>query len=213
MQLREKITPSRTALLIVDMQNDFCSPGGFIDRQTALSIDMTRRAAERISSLRDAANALDVLTVHVLSHFDEHYLNPAMRERLERLGVDPYCVSGTWGAQEIESLRAGPGEIEVVKHAYDGFYATELEKILKDRGIETVIMTGLATDNCVAATAKGAFYRGHYVVVASDACAAGSDAQHEMALLMARHAYAEACTTDDILSVWSTGVPDDPCVS
>lgn len=206
MHLHEKISPARTALLIVDMQNDFCSPGGFIDRQTKLSPDMTIRAAEQIGLLRDTAAAHGVLTVHIVSHFDEQYLNPAMRERLERLGAEPYCVSGTWGAQEIESLSPRPGEVEVVKHAYDGFYGTDLGRLFEERGIETVVMTGLATDNCVAATAKGAFYRGHYVVLASDACAAGSDTQHEMALLMARHAYAEVCRTDDILSVWN-GAP------
>ena len=205
MQLAEKVGPSRTALLIVDMQNDFCSPGGFIDRSTSFTPAMTAAATERIAALRDEASGLGMLVVHVVSHFDEEFLNEPMRERLVRIGAEPYCVSGTWGAAVVDDLAPHAGEPQVAKHTYDGFHETGLQDLLEERRIQTVVATGLATDNCVAATAKGAYFRGFYVVMPSDACAAGSPAQHEAGLRTAGHAFAELCTTDELLATWRAG--------
>ncbi|MGW1682539.1 cysteine hydrolase family protein [Saccharopolyspora sp. NPDC002376] len=204
MFLAEKVRPTRTALLIVDMQNDFCSPGGFIDRSTNFTPDMTTAVAQHISALRDAAEHLGILTVHVVSHFDDEYLNEPMRERLTRIGAEPYCISGTWGAEIIDDLKIRPGELQVEKHTYDGFFGTRLQSVLEEHQIRTVVATGLATDNCVAATAKGAYFRGFYVVMPTDSCAAGSEAQHEAGLRIAGHAYAELCTSDELLTTWAT---------
>lgn len=201
MQLVEKVSPSRTALLIVDMQNDFCSPGGFIDRATSFT-PSTAAVSARIATLRQAAEHLGMLVIHIVSHFDDEYLNEPMRERLVRIGAEPYCVSGTWGAEIIDELAIRPGELQVAKHTYDGFYGTELQNILEDHQIRTTLVTGLATDNCVAATAKGAYFRGFYVVIPADACTSGSVAQHEAGLLIAQHAYAELSTSDELLTTW-----------
>jgi ureidoacrylate peracid hydrolase len=205
--LDHKVSPSRTALLIVDMQNDFCSPGGFIDRSTNFSPDMTQAVAECISGLREAAENAGVLTVHIVSHFDDEFLNEPMRERLERIGAEPYCLSGTWGAEIIDVLKPRPGEPQVEKHTYDGFYDTQLQALLEEHQIQTVVVTGLATDNCVAATAKGGYFRGFYVVMPNDACAAGSVEQHEAALRIAGHAWAELTTSADLTAIWKPTAP------
>lgn len=202
--LDAKTQPAHTALVVVDMQNDFCSPGGFIDQHTDFDAAGTNAIIENIQALRSAAHEHGALVVHVKSHFDADSLNPPMRERLVRLGVEPYCVTDTWGAQIIDQLAPADGEVEVVKSTYDGFYETELDVVLAERGIKTVIVTGLATDNCVAATAKGAFFRGFYVVLPADGCVAGSPVQHEAALTIARHAYAEVCDSRDVLASWES---------
>lgn len=201
--LANKVRPEHTALLIVDMQNDFCSPGGFIDRSTAFDASSTDGIVGNIQRLREAAAAQGVLTIHITSRFDEPSLNAPARERLVRKGMEPYCVPGTWGAQIIDALAPAPDERTMVKSTYDGFYGTDLDAMLAESGIATVVVTGLATDNCVAATAKGAFYRGYYVALPADACTSGTPQQQSAALTIADHAFAEICDADTVCSLWN----------
>lgn len=203
LRLDHKVSPGHTALIIIDMQNDFCSPGGFIDQHTAFDATGTEAIIGKIQTLREAARAQGVLTIHVKSHFGDEDLNAPMQERLVRMGVEPYCVPGTWGAQIVDRLKPASDEVQVIKHAYDGFHNTSLNDLLVDRGIRTVIVTGLATDNCVAATGKGAMYRGFYVILPSDTCVSGSPEQQDAALTIARHAYAQVCESDEVMGAWN----------
>ena len=201
MKLEERINPETTAVIVVDMQNDFCSPGGYLDNLNA-DLSQTPVTVDRISQLISSARQTGVRVIHIQSFFDRQYLNAAMIDRLDRLNIEPYCVSGSWGAEFIPALEPAPDETVVVKHAYSGFAGTSLAEVLTSGGIRTVILCGTATNNCVDGTGRDAFYQGFLVVLASDAACAPSIALHNHAVETARHSYAVIAKVDEIQSAW-----------
>lgn len=205
MDIQERIDPATTALVVVDMQNDFCSPGGYLDK---LGADLTAVAptAHGISRLLESARSSGVKVVHIQSWFDGKYLNTPMLERLERFNIEPYCVSGSWGADFIEELKPLDGEEVVVKHTYSAFQKTRLNDVLRDAGITTVVLCGTATNNCVDGTGRDAFYEGYYVVLVPDAACAPTAELHEHAIATAKHGYAVIAETPEIEEVWAVTV-------
>jgi ureidoacrylate peracid hydrolase len=199
--LRDKVEPDHTAILVVDMQNDFCSEGGFVH---GLGIDLSAcwQIVPNVQRLIEAARRHGVLIVHIRSHFDLAFLLPPMLERLERKHAKPYCVSGTWGAEFIRDLQPDVSDLVVTKHRYSGFHATDLDMQLRARGIQTVVLTGTATNNCVDGTGRDAFYVGYYVVMVSDATACGGADAQAAVLKTAEHAYAVIASVDEIVKVW-----------
>jgi ureidoacrylate peracid hydrolase len=205
----EKFDPAHSALLVVDMQNDFCRPGGFVDRIGG-DLSGVDRAVPSIQALLAAARASGVPVVHICSWFDHRYLNEPMRERLVRFGVEPYCVEGTWGAEFIDELRPEAGEKVVAKHRYSAFYDTSLHTVLEGLGARSVVVCGTATNNCVDGTARDAFYRGYYVALPDDASCAPTDDLHRHALATAHHAYAVRGNVDDVVATWTAGAGARP---
>ncbi len=201
--LEAKVNPQLCAVLVIDMQNDFCSPGGFVDH-LGMDLSAIDGCVRSIQRLIHHARVAGIDVVHIRSHFDPQYMLPPMIERLERKKSEPYCVSGTWGAEFVKDLEPIAGESVITKHRYSGFYATNLDITLRAKGIQTVILTGTATNNCVDGTGRDAFYNGYYAVMVSDATAASSEALHESALKTADHAYAVIATSDEICTIWST---------
>lgn len=199
--LHEKVNPDHTAILVVDMQNDFCSEGGFLS-QLGVDLSNVGRIIPEIQRLLNRARASNIPVIHIRSHFDPEYLLPPMLERLERKNSPPYCIQGTWGAEFVPGLAPEDADIVITKHRYSGFFATDLDMRLRARGIRTVILTGTATNNCVDGTGRDAFYEGYYVVLLSDATTAPTAELHDAALQTADHAYAVVHTVEDVTKQW-----------
>jgi ureidoacrylate peracid hydrolase len=112
------------------------------------------------------------------------------------------CWEGTWGA-EFYVVQPLPGECHVTKHRFSAFINTDLDLILRSRGIKTIIMTGVATSGCVESTAWDGFMLDHYVVFVGD-CAAQSvsPGRHEMTLKNMEH-FGDVCTAADVEQIWA----------
>jgi ureidoacrylate peracid hydrolase len=201
--LSKKIDPVHSALLIVDMQNDFCSEGGFLDKLGA-DLSGVQKIVPRIRSLSQAAQHVGVPVVYVRSHFDVDYLQGPMLDRLHRKRLEPYCITGSWGAQFISTLQPEPADLVVTKHRYSAFYGTHLDILLRARGVRTVLLAGVATDVCVGVTGFDAFHRGYYVVLLKDACTAPNTFVHDAAVETASHAYAVISTVDETVQIWDS---------
>lgn len=176
----------RMALLIIDMQKDFLYPGGYGD---LLGNDVTllQRAIEPIRTILDAARALDVMVVHTREGHvpDLSDCPPTKLERWPpggRIG-DPgpmgrILIRGEEGHDIVDELAPLPGEIIIDKPGKDAFYATDLDVILRAKGIRTLLITGVTTDVCCSATTIAANDRGYDAVVISDCVASYSPARH-----------------------------------
>jgi ureidoacrylate peracid hydrolase len=154
------LAPEWTALLIVDVQNDFCAAGA------------GAAICQGLSRLLTAARAHGVLRVFVRALYDPPYLSPPFAAVLARLGrLGKVCQEGTLGADYWPPFRPQPEprEIEVVKHRYSAFRGTGLAENLRRYGVQTVVVTGVTTSTCVGSTARDAFFEDFFVVVASDA--------------------------------------------
>ena len=210
--LSDKVSPARAAVVTVDVQNDFCDPQGFLGKLGA-PMDQIQAMLPRLAAFLDAARAHGVPVIHVMSHHDEQYASPVVTEQKLRHGLPmekdgrtlrdaPYCLKGTWGA-ELAGIEARPGEEVVVKHRYSGFHNTNLELVLRSRGIQTVILTGVATNACVESTARDVYMHDHYLVFTSDGTATTSQAAHESTLANIDQFFGEVATMDAIAAAWT----------
>lgn len=156
-----RLDASRAAVIVVDMVNDFCKPGG------AMVLPGYERLISPQKQIIEAARARSapVIWVH-----DEHRRN--MRREREWVKRTPHCLEGGWGTQIIEDLGARDDEIHVVKRRYSAFFGTDLDLTLKDMLVTQLVVIGVVTNICVRSTVHDGFFLGYEIVVPHDACAA-----------------------------------------
>jgi nicotinamidase-related amidase len=203
-QLPGMIDPPRTALVVIDVQEDFAGPAGAIGR---VGLDMSRiePAIDRIGSLIAAARAAGahVAFARVITRPETD--SSALRLRAVRQGRSPdsvgICRAGSSGAGYYR-VAPEPGDLEVQKRLYDSFHETSFDADLRARGVDTLVFVGFTTDCCVDATARAAFHRNYNVFVVSDACDAYDSELHHWALKALQKNVALLTDTAAVLSVW-----------
>ena len=136
----EKIDPAKTALVVVDMQNEFCSPDGYVAKQ-GWDIRPMQAMALNLSKFVAAARQY-VRIVHVRGQYEPAMMPPQMVERLHRLGISPYCQPGTKGAEFYPGFEPSPDDIIITKRTFSAFAHTDLEYLLRNLRLQTVIVTG-----------------------------------------------------------------------
>jgi len=185
----------RSALLIIDMQNDFVTPGGHHHRQgrpcgpLQLIIPNIQLL---LGSLPEEVKIIYVVTIREPDGSDSHWrfhriLPERVRATGEARGQDCNVLRGTWGAQIVDILKPAADAHIVSKRRNSAFYETDLEMRLRCWGIDTLILTGVMADICVESTARDAFNRDFDIIVVSDGVASGDEAVcREMLDRMAR---------------------------
>ncbi|MBI2372266.1 MAG: cysteine hydrolase [Deltaproteobacteria bacterium] len=209
--LAAKVDPRHAAVLVVDVQNDFCAEGGIYD---ALGIDMSlvRPMVSRLARFLDEARRAGVPILFVRSTFDDWVDSPVWREQRQRRFRGRYirwCETDTWGAEFYE-VAPQAGERVIVKHRLSAFIDTDLELILRSRGVRTLIVTGIATNVCVESTVRDGFMKDYYMVVLSDCTAARSKEAHEAALQNIEVYFGQVVPSAEVLAAWPAGRPPTP---
>jgi len=201
--LAEKVDPRHAAVVVIDMQKDFTTPGCFWDNLGQLDAAAMAGVAGRLRGFLDGARGHGVPVVHVMANYDSQYMSGPMHERLYRHRMGRYCQSGTTGIEFHEGLEPLPGEPVVVKHRFDAFYDTELDALLRSRGIRTVIMTGVAVHGCVDSTSRHAYFKGYYVVFGADLTGGASPEVHRMTLDSIDLMFGVSATAAEIAAAWA----------
>lgn len=168
-QRRLQFNPSRAAILVVDMLNEFLEPGG------EMVLLEGRRIIEPLNHLLVAARARGVRVVWLC---DEHPLADD-KEFEKRV---PHCRAGTWGAAVIDAVNIAPEELRIPKRRYSGFFGTDLDLHLREWGIQQVVVTGVVTNICVRSTVHDAYFLGYDVFVPEDCVSATSDREQASSL-------------------------------
>ncbi len=189
------IDPSETAVIAVDMQNDFGAEGGMFASK-GLPIEAARATIEPTALVFGAARAVGMTVVYLTMEFARDLSNlggPDAPNREKHLGfgvgVGDFLIAGTWNTQIVPELAPEPGDVLISKHRYSGFFETELDDVLRGRGVKNLVFVGWTTSVCVESTLRDAFFRDYRCVVLSDCTAevVGSDlvrTNHEASLLV-----------------------------
>ncbi len=199
--LAEKIDPRRAALIVVDVQNDFCATGGYF---TKLGNDLTavQSMVPRLVDFIGEARKVKLPVVFVQAIYDECHLSAVWLEKKRGRPVSPrHCLSGTWGA-DFYLVRPEPGDPIVQKHRYSAFIDTNLDLVLRSMGIETLLLSGVATNVCVESTARDAFQRDYYVVFLDDCSATTSEELHQGTLANIRRYFGNVVPAADVVAAW-----------
>lgn len=161
----DTLDPSRTAMIVVDMENDFVVEDAPLETRAAR--DMVPKLAEALSICRDAGIKV-IYTAHVHrrdgSDLGLFSLNPVIAN-------GEALAEGTPGVDIYPAVAPRPGEHVIKKHRFSGFFGTDLDMILRGWGADTVIISGATTENCCHATARDALFLDYRVVFLSDATA------------------------------------------
>jgi ureidoacrylate peracid hydrolase len=209
--LAEKVAPGHAAILVIDMLNDFCAEQGMGERE-GFDISAVQDMARRLPAFLDAARTAGVQVIFVRNvysskgnkYLSDAWLEQAARKRNGSYTLYPVCGEGEWGGEYYGGLAPQAGDLEVIKHRFDAFHNTDLDLILRGRGAKCVILTGCLTNVCVETTARDAFMRDYYVVVASDGTAAYTDLDHDQALNNIDRFFGEAAGIADISRAWQS---------
>jgi ureidoacrylate peracid hydrolase len=204
--LEQKVARENAALLVIDVQNDFVAEGGFFHKVGA-DVNAIQRAIPPLLRLIDEARRAGVLVVFIQAIYDERYLSDPMRERNLRTRRDlPRCLTGSWGA-DFFAVRPRPGEPVVAKHRYSGMINTNLDSLLRERGIRSLLLSGVATDTCVESTARDAYFIDYYVTLVADCCGAASERDHRVALERFDRDYGTVVSSADVIGAWRSAPP------
>ena len=185
--------PGRSAVLVVDMLNDFLDPSG------AMPLPEGQRLYEPIRRLLATARAHGSAVIWVC---DTH--PPGDREFDKR---SVHCLTGTWGAQIVEVLQPRDDEYRVPKRRYSGFYETDLDLRLRELGVAHLILTGVVTNICVRSTAHDAFFRGYDVIVVQDCVAATGEREQESSLYDIDTHFGTVADLEEVLTVFERAGP------
>jgi nicotinamidase-related amidase len=182
---------SRTALLLIDFQNDFCSPGGWADL-AGMDLARVAPAIPRTRAVLLAARGAGLPVFHTREgHSPDLSDCPvSKRRKMEHTGLrygqdgprGRLFIRGTWNNDIVEPLAPLGGETVIDKPGKGAFYGTELEAALRARGIETILVCGLTTHVCVASTLREAADRGFDAALLADCCQSYEPLLHEGSL-------------------------------
>ncbi len=176
-----EIDPAKTAVIVIDMQNAYASPGGYLDL-AGFDISGAARVIENTRGVLEVARRAGVQVIYFQNGWDPAYVEAGgpgspnwhksnalktMRARPELAGT--LLARGTWDYELVDALKPQPGDICLHKTRYSGFFNSQLDSVLRSRSIRNLVFVGIATNVCVESTLRDGFFLEYFGIVLEDA--------------------------------------------
>jgi len=202
----ERISTNHTALLVIDMQKDFCLDG-YAASNAGRPLGAVKEMIPRLEEFLSIAREEGVLICHIGFWTLQDHLSDSppwlAQRRRSTYAPDLIALENSEGAAFIEELKPIEGELEIRKHRYSGFKGTDLDMVLRANSIKTVIVTGLSTNVCVEGTIRDAFEHGYYTCLPQDLCASWDSDLHESTLKNVNARFGLVSESRSIIDAWS----------
>lgn len=205
---RDRHIPGRAALVVIDVQNDFCAAAGSLPSGYQFDLQFVEAMVPRLQRLIAAARAAGMPVIFVRTVHDESNDSPAWLGRLgdgtgsERAGVT--CRTGTWGA-EFYGVTPEPADHIITKHRFSAFVGTNLAITLTSLGVRSVLFTGVATEVCVESSLRDGLFNEFYVTLVEDCAASYSKAAHDASVGVVGKHFGLVTTSAELIELWSHG--------
>ncbi len=175
------VSVSQTAVIVIDMQNAYASPGGYLDL-AGFDISGADRVIQNTKGVLEVARAAGMPVIYFQNGWDADYVEAGgpgspnfhksnalktMRQRPELQGT--LLAKGTWDYELVDALMPQPGDIVLHKTRYSGFFNSQLDSTLRSRGIRNIVVVGIATNVCVESTLRDGFFLEYFGIVLEDA--------------------------------------------
>ncbi len=207
--LEELVDPKRAAVIVVDVQHNFCSPGGSWAKQ-GYDLSMMETVIPNIARLLAAAreHGVRIIYIQAMTMPGLASVSPSqLRFKTQKCGFPPVDIdseSGTWGTEILPEVAPQPEDLIIPKWRSSAFVGTQLDLVLRSSGIESVIVCGVATNACVESTIRDAFNTDFYVVEVEDAVGAYERRLHEASITVMR-TRVDVVSCDDVIGAWKSG--------
>jgi ureidoacrylate peracid hydrolase len=177
----DRLNPRRTALVIVDVQNDFCHPQGAFAKKN-VNLSHVENSVVNLISILEKWRQFNLPIVFVRTIHSSWTDSPSWLGRFGGTGKEfLVCRQNSWGA-EFYRVESRTSDCIVTKHRFSGFSGTDLDLILKSKGIETLLISGVVTNVCVETTAREGFNLDYHIILIEDCCGAYFIEEHASTL-------------------------------
>ena len=199
--LKERCDPRVAALIVVDVQNDFVSPDGSAGKRGE-DVSAALAMVPNLLRLINEARRVGLTVVYIRTTHSEWTDTPSWIYRNSQKSGLNTCREGTWGAEFYDGIAPLPSERVVIKHRYSAFINTDLNTVLKARNIQSVLVSGVATNVCVETTARDAYIYDYYVTMIDDCSAAYEAKLHLGTLENIRRHFGLVASASEIIETW-----------
>jgi ureidoacrylate peracid hydrolase len=201
--LADLVKAPKAAVIVVDVQNDFCEAEGSLGK-TGAPTAAAKAMIPTLRSLLDAARDSGAPVIFIQTIHEDATDSDAWRTRSGG-AIASCCRKDTWGA-EFTDVAPRENEPVVIKHRYSAFVNTRLDSVLRTLKIETLIMTGVSTNVCVESTARLGYMLDYNIVFVSDCTAAYSQEEHDGALYNVAMHFGKVVAATDVIGAWETAL-------
>jgi len=201
MSLAEKVAPEQTAVIAIDVQQEFFAAGGVIDLMGDDPAPL-RAMIPRLAAFLGQARGRARLVVFTKQTYVPELRSPVVEEHQVRSGMKRAPKPE---AEEFYGVQPADGDVVLPKNRYSAFVGTPLDTMLRANGITTLILTGVATNVCVESTARQAYTLDYYVVVPRDLTGGVNETAKEMSLVNIDRYFGEVVDSADVLHAWGIG--------
>jgi ureidoacrylate peracid hydrolase len=198
----KRLRPAHSAVLVIDMQNDFCDQKGYVETVVGKDVSACRAVVPEIMALVGVARAQDVPVFWIKANYDPDRLPQGMLAKQREKSTAICCGTGSWGG-ELYGVQAAAGEAVIEKNSYSAFAGTGLEDRLRRLGIRTLVFAGVQTNVCVETSLRDAVCRGFYTVLARDCVASHTLPLHEATLKNVEFLFGDVLDRKAIAAAWS----------
>lgn len=200
--IEKRLKPAHSAVMVIDMQNDFCAEAGYVEKVVGKDVSACRAVAPRVMALVEAARAHGVPVYWIKANYDPERLPEGMRVKQQEKSRVVCCGTGSWG-NEFYGVTAAHGEAVIEKSSYSAFAGTDVEEQLRASGVRTVVFAGVQTNVCVESSLRDAVCRGFYAVLASDCVASHTLPLHDATLKNVQFLFGDVLEREAIAAAWA----------